>query len=244
LITVVSSSAHYGEKSSTVCGLKNIHASRYSVERKLGASEIMAGPDAKFWQERFLREEMPWDRRAPGPQLVAWLDAGTLRPCRILVPGCGSGFEVALLAQRGFSVTAIDYAPAAIARVSERLAAANLQAELAQADALDWHPAAPFDAVYEQTCLCAIHPDLWTAYAAQLQSWLQPGGSMYALFAQLARPGAAKGIIEGPPYHCDINAMRALFPGHLWRWPKPPYERVDHPFIANMFELAVILRRS
>ena len=31
-------------------------------------------------------------------------------------------------------------------------------------------PAAPLAAVYEQTCLCALHPDLWTAYAAQLQS--------------------------------------------------------------------------
>jgi hypothetical protein len=51
-------------------------------------------------------------------------------------------------------------------------------------------------------------------------------------------------MIEGPPYHCDINAMRALFPEQRWHWPKPPYARVDHPHIAKMFELAVILRRS
>lgn len=203
----------------------------------------MAGPDRQFWQERFERGETPWDRRAVSPQLVAWLDEGTLKPCRILVPGCGSGYEVALLAQRGFAVTAMDYAPAAIARVHERLAAAQLNAEVLDADALSWQPDLPFDAIYEQTCLCAVHPDYWIAYAAQLRSWLKPGGRLYALFAQLARPGAAQGLIEGPPYHCDINAMRALFPEGNWHWPRPPYARVDHPHIGNLFELAVILRR-
>ena len=81
-----------------------------------------------------------------------------------------------------------------------------------QADVLRWLPARPLDAVYEQTCLCALHPDHWVAYAAQLHSWLRAGGRLFALFMQARRDDAAGGIIQGPPYHCDINAMRALFP--------------------------------
>ncbi|MFM9968573.1 MAG: methyltransferase domain-containing protein [Burkholderiales bacterium] len=203
----------------------------------------MAGPDVTFWQERFLRDETPWDRRVASPQLAAWLDRAALQPCRILVPGCGSGHEVRLLAERGFDVTAIDYAQAAIERTRDRLASASLKAEVIQADALAWLPTQPFDAIYEQTCLCAIHPDQWVAYAAQLHTWLRPGGNLYALFAQVSRPNAANGKIEGPPYHCDIHAMRALFPEPRWHWPKPPYDRVDHPFIGGMFELAVVLER-
>ena len=107
---------------------------------------------------------------------------------------------------------------------------------------LAWQPDAPLDAIYEQTCLCAIHPDHWTAYAAQLQRWLKPGGTLFALFMQMVRPGATQeGLIEGPPYHCDINAMRALFPATQWDWPKPPYAQVQHPSLSH--ELAVPLRR-
>ena len=110
-----------------------------------------------------------------------------------------------------------------------------------EADALAWRPERLFDAIYEQTCLCALYPDDWRAYADQLHRWLVPGGRLFALFVQYSWPGAANGVIEGPPYHCDINAMRALFPEPLWSWPKPPYPRTTHPL--GLAELAVVLER-
>ena len=197
----------------------------------------MAGPTRDFWEQRFAEGNMPWDRGEASPQLHEWLDSGALKPCRILVPGCGSGYEVAELARRGFEVTGLDYAPQAIERTRAQLAGAK--AELAQADALAWRPDRPFDAIYEQTCLCALYPDHWRAYADQLHRWLALQGKLFALFVQLARPGAADGRIEGPPYHCDINGMRALFPDTHWHWPKPPYPRTSHP--RGLAELAVVL---
>jgi SAM-dependent methyltransferase len=148
---------------------------------------------------------------------------------------------VAALAQHGALVTAIDYAPAAIAHCGTLLQQLGLQANLAEADVLKWAPAQPLDAIYEQACLCALHPDHWVAYAAQLHAWLRPGGKLLVLFAQAAKPGAAQGFIEGPPYHCDIQAMRALFTSAHWDWPKPPYARVSHD--NGMAELALILTR-
>ena len=116
----------------------------------------MAGPTREFWQQRFHEGNTPWDRGAVNPQLASWLESGALRPCRILVPGCGSGYEVAALAAAGFEVTALDYAPAAIERTRAQLAAVGQSATLVAADALAWQPARAFDAVYEQTCLCAL----------------------------------------------------------------------------------------
>jgi SAM-dependent methyltransferase len=202
----------------------------------------MAGPKPEFWQQRFIDGDTPWDREATAPQLLSWLDRGELQAAqgRIAVPGCGSGHEVATLAQRGFDVVALDYAPAAVQRTRERVGeAAN--AEVLQADVLAWSPAAPLAAVYEQTCLCALHPDQWQAYAAQLQRWLRPGGRMFALFMQARRDDAAIGRVQGPPYHCDINAMRALFPAPRWDWPDAPFETAPHRM--GWFELAVILTR-
>jgi SAM-dependent methyltransferase len=202
----------------------------------------MAGPTKEFWEQRFASENTPWDRGEANPQLGAWLAAGSLKPCRILIPGCGSGYEAAGLANAGFDVTALDYAPIAIERTRKLLEAANLKAELVEADALSWLPDKPFDAIYEQTCLCAIYPDRWREYADQLHRWIRPAGRLYALFAQISRPGAAQGAIEGPPYHCDIAGMRALFPAPRWAWPKPPYPRTSHPL--GLAELAVVLTRT
>jgi SAM-dependent methyltransferase len=202
----------------------------------------MAGPTREFWQHRFDEGNTPWDRGEPNPQLYAWLEAGALKPCRILVPGCGSGYEVSVLAARGFEVTGLDYATAAVERTRKLLASTKTKADVIQADALTWQPDRPFDAIYEQTCLCALYPDDWRAYAEQLHRWLKPGGQLFALFVQYQRPGAANGAIEGPPYHCDINAMRALFPAERWDWPKPPYPRTSHP--RGLAELAMVLTKT
>jgi SAM-dependent methyltransferase len=203
----------------------------------------MPGPTVDFWQQRFASGSTPWDRGAPSPQLQAWLADGRLRAAgpRIAVPGCGSGHEVAALAQAGFEVIGLDYAPGAVSLARQQLAAQGLAAEVVQADVLQWQPEAPLDAVYEQTCLCALHPDHWVGYAKQLHGWLRPGGSLFALLMQVRRDGAAQGLVEGPPYHLDINAVRALFPEPLWHWPAPPYAAVPHP--QGWAELAVQLIR-
>ncbi len=200
----------------------------------------MSGPSAQFWSEHYRRGETGWDRGAANPQLLRWLDAGGLQPCRIVVPGCGSGWEVVELAQRGFAVTGLDYAQEALDMCHERLAAAGLVAELVQADVLEWQAEQPFAAIYEQTCLCALHPDYWVAYAHRLRCWIREGGDLFILAMQAARPQGQEGFLSGPPYHCDIHAMRALFDQSRWEWDKPPYPVVPHPLGVN--EIALRLR--
>jgi methyl halide transferase len=202
----------------------------------------MAGPDRDFWQRRFEQRQTPWDRAAPGPQIEPWIADGTIRAgMRIAVPGCGSGHDVLALAQAGGDVTAIDYASAAIELTQARLAARGAHALLVQADVLAWQPPSPLDVVYEQTCWCALHPDHWSAYASQLQAWLRPGGTLLLMAMQCRRDSAGEGRIEGPPYHMDIHAVRALLPEPQWAWPAPPYPAVPHP--AGWMEVAIVLLR-
>lgn len=204
----------------------------------------MAGPTREFWKERFATGTIPWDRGEPNPQLAQWLADGTLAPgARVIVPGCGQGWEVAALAAAGMGVTGIDFAVGALALCRQILERKNLSAQLVDADVLHWLPDAPVDAVFEQTCLCALYPDFWTRYAEQLHAWLKPGGKLLALFMQVpAKPDTPPGAIEGPPYHCDVHAMRAIFPATLWEWPKPPYPTVKSP--VGQMELAVTLVRK
>ncbi|HZH08188.1 MAG TPA: methyltransferase domain-containing protein [Lautropia sp.] len=222
------------------------------------------GPDVDFWQGKFDARTTPWDRGGVSPQMEEWVRTGQLAPLRrdqaqggsepgtatrVLVPGCGSGHEVAMLAERGFDVTAVDFAPAAIERTRERLrgllqsksGSQVARVEVVEADLLTYEPEERFDAIYEQTCLCALYPDHWRHYADKLFGWLQPGGRLFALFMQSPRDGSRSGFVEGPPYHCDINGMRALFPAERWDWPKPAFPQVAHP--SGTAELAVVLSR-
>lgn len=187
-----------------------------------------------FWNDKYLAGATGWDRGGASPALASWLEHGELAPCRILIPGCGYGHEAVELARRGFAVTALDIAPAPLQRLEAELKAAGVRAELAQADALSWRAEAPFDAIYEQTCLCALEPTHWPAYAAQLRAWLRPGGRLFALFMQTGRPG-------GPPHHCALPEMHGLFPASVWHWEGRPHREVPHP--NGLFEYAAVLTR-
>jgi len=204
----------------------------------------MAGPTQDFWKERFATGSTPWNRGAPNPQLARWIDDGTLASGKsIIVPGCGHGWEVAALARAGMHVTGIDFAANALDHCRQVLASERLPAQLVDADVLHWQPDTPVDAIFEQTCLCALYPDYWTRYASQIHTWIKPGGKLLALFLQALRPEATHGFIDGPPYHCDINAMRAIFPATQWTWPKPPYPQIENAAIERT-ELAVLLVRK
>src|SRR3989442_11788449 len=98
----------------------------------------MAGPTREFWQQRFVANEMPWDRGAASPQLATWLASGALAPCRILVPGCGGGYEVVAPAPPRFDVTALDYPPAAVPLTPGRLPPSNVPAAPGQTPPPEW----------------------------------------------------------------------------------------------------------
>jgi hypothetical protein len=184
------------------------------------------------WEQRYQTGATGWQRAELNPAVSTWLHDGTLAPCRILVPGAGRSAEPLALAKAGFSVTVVDVAPSAIAFQGERLAPAGGEAVLA--DLFAWQPETPFDAVYDQTCLCALPPDLWDAYAGRLADWLRPGGVLAALFMQTGREG-------GPPFHCDLARMRTLFPTALWTWPADLPAPVMHP--SGLSEQPAALRR-
>jgi len=187
------------------------------------------------WEEKYRARSIPWDRGAISPALLGWVEDGELPVGgRILIPGCGLGHEAVELARRGFQVTALDIAPTALAHLAEELAAAGVDAERVCADALTWQPSQPFDAIYEQTCLCALDPSHWSAYERQLFAWLRPGGKLFALFMQTEGPG-------GPPYHCALPEMQTLFSAEQWQWPEGAPGRVAHP--NGFFEFAAELTR-
>ncbi len=160
----------------------------------------------EFWEDRFKEGRTPWERGEINPAFTAWRETGALAPCRVLVPGAGRSPEPLAMLEAGFDVVALDLADSAVAFQASRLG----QDRAVMGDVTSWEPEVRFDVVYDQTCLCALPPPLWSAYEAQLRKWVKPGGRLFVLFMQSEREG-------GPPFDCPLPAMRALF--SAWAWP-------------------------
>jgi hypothetical protein len=188
------------------------------------------------WEERFREGTTRWERPALHPAFVDWQENGALAPCRILVPGAGRSTEPMALAEAGFNVTVVDASPTAIATQRARLERVHMTARVELADLFAWQPPTPFDAVYDQACLCKLPPKLWPDYAARLQSWLRPGGHLFILFMQTGKP-------DGPPFHCDVAAMCTLFDATHWDWPDTLSAIVPHPSGVGAEQPAVLRRR-
>ena len=85
------------------------------------------------------------------------------------------------------------------------------QIAVVEADALAWLPETPFEAIYEQTCLCALYPDHWRAYGDQLHRWLKPGGKLVVVDYHCPHRGHPLRYLLRP-------VLRALEPDALDLW--------------------------
>ena len=84
----------------------------------------MPGPEDSskpdFWNTRYASGKTPWDLGGVPAALRSFLSRAR-PPGRVLIPGCGSGYEVQAFHEAGFAVTAIDFSSAAIERAGRLL---------------------------------------------------------------------------------------------------------------------------
>jgi len=195
--------------------------------------------DASYWETLYGEGKTGWDRGVPHPAVLNWLENGELTTGRIALPGCGNGHEVVELATKGFQVTAIDFAQRPVQRLRDQLKEAKASANIINGDIFEFAPAKQFDAIYEQTCLCAIEPTLRVAYEKTIYNWLCDGGQLFVLFMQIED----KGPRDHPPFHCDLKDMKTIFCESRWLWNDEPPKQYPHPSGVG-YEFATTLVRK
>ncbi len=167
-----------------------------------------------FWDLRYEAAFTPWSQALIPQCWQRFLNARSdATSTRILVPGCGEGFEVEDLVQRGYNTTAIDFSQAAIntAKLVIGTLSEAPNCRLKQSDFFeDALAIAPFDIVYERAFLCALPPKLWPNYATQMAKIIKPNGLLAGFFCYDPTP-------KGPPFGLEENALEALFNGHFQR---------------------------
>lgn len=160
-----------------------------------------------FWEGRYQEGTPRWDLGQAAPPLVHYLtQPDAPKPGRAIVLGCGRGYDAVFLAQQGFEVVGVDFAPTAIAAATQLAAAAGVDAQFMQRDIFGLLPeyAQRFDYVVEHTCFCALAPELRDRYVTLAHDLLKPHGHYIGLFFTHNRPG-------GPPFGIQPETIRNLF---------------------------------
>lgn len=131
----------------------------------------------EFWDTRYRGGVTPWDAGGVPPQLVAWLKTSV--PRKVLIPGCGTGYEVRAFAAHGHNITAIEFSDAAIEAAKRELGA--LADRLKKADFFSFATAS-FDLIYERAFLCALPRPRWPQWAARVADLVHTGGELAGFF--------------------------------------------------------------
>jgi len=154
-----------------------------------------ADPKAR-WEGRYQTGDTPWDTGRPSAELAAVLDSGVIQPCRALELGCGAGTNAVYLAQRGFSVTAVDLSAAAIARAQGLARDERVVADFLVDDVCNLHAALQdFDFVFDRGCYHCARRDNLPGFLATLERATKPG----AKYLLLAGNANEQTEAPGPP---------------------------------------------
>ena len=158
------------------------------------------------WNSAYENDDTPWDKGYAAPPLVEFLERHRVDG-RTLVPGCGLGHDVRLLAEQGAEVLGLDIAPAAIEKARSIDPVGSESYVLGNFLELEKQYQGQFDFVFEHTCLCAIEPSERRVYAESIAAALKPGGHYLAVFFRDVPEYEG----DGPPHPISEDEILELF---------------------------------
>ncbi len=133
--------------------------------------------DQAAWDERYAGPELVW---GAGPNRFVAEELAALPPGRAIDLGTGEGRNAIWLAERGFTVTAVDFSRVGLARAAGLAAGRGVSVDWVHADLLDYRPTAGgYDLVL--IAYVQLPADRLTALARTAAAALAPGGTLLAV---------------------------------------------------------------
>jgi methyl halide transferase len=161
-----------------------------------------------FWEYRYRSGLANWDLGTPSPVFVELLKNNLLYGAgKIAILGSGNGYDAILFAKHDFLVTAIDFAPSALASTRKQAKKFHLTVETIQANLFELPGKLlnKFDYILEYVTYCAIDPKRRKEYIDNIYRLLRPGGVLIGLFFPIDKREG------GPPFSVDIEKLKSNF---------------------------------
>ena len=170
------------------------------------------------WDADYRGQDPPaWDIGRPADELQRIVKEGTVRACRVVDLGCGSGTDAIFLASHGFRVTAIDISPTALRQAAEKARKAGVSVRWVLADVLALPHLEPFDFVYDRGCYHNVRDQNLAGYIEAVRRLSHPGTRFLLLSARRDEQAAADapGVTEEElrfDFHSlfDVESLREI----------------------------------
>ena len=171
-------------------------------------SNAGSGSDHDRFAGYYATPRAPWDIGRPQR---AFIEAGDAIHGRVLDAGCGTGDLALWLAERGCTVTGVDFLEQPLAAARGKAAKRGLAANFLQMDAraIGEIPER-FDAVTDCGLFHTFDDEGRSAYVAALEKLLEPGARLFVLCFSTAEPGT-----HGPRRVGDEELRRAFGKGWM-----------------------------
>lgn len=160
-------------------GFVNVTDDVRAYARELAARSLGAGEDTRWFEELYSSgAAVPWVDLQPNPLLADRIPQGK---GRALVVGCGLGDDAEYVAAQGWSVTAFDIAPTAIAQARARWRDSSVQYVVADAMAPPEGWVGGFDLVVEAYTVQVLCGPARSRAALGIASCVAPEGTLVVI---------------------------------------------------------------
>jgi|TARA_B110000908_G_scaffold141316_1_gene168874 SAM-dependent methyltransferase len=170
------------------------------------------------WNQRYLDGDTPWDKGLASPALEEIIADGHIPVgSDVLIPGCGYGHDVRVIAETGCVAVGMDISESAVA--GAKLEHKGTAAMFEWGDLFDPSLAEKkcYDIIWEHTCFCAILPEQRDAYVEAVHRLLKPHGVLIAVFFAFGDDE------KGPPFKTNIDTLHRHFEKYFTlEWERRP----------------------
>jgi len=201
---------------------------------------VYDGKNQEYWEKCWAENRTRWDMSNASPMLVQLVRDTFVKnnkffsqkankeyimnpkaiplggpSTKALIPGCGTGYDVQLLAERYAESIGCDYAEIGVQRAQAWL---NTQPEtpgkrsVVLADYFEPNSvldkSGPYDVIYDYTFLCALLPELHEKFASRTAELLAPHGELITLIWPIILGDGPKP--SAPPHPMTIEYMENL----------------------------------
>ncbi|THV05226.1 S-adenosyl-L-methionine-dependent methyltransferase [Dendrothele bispora CBS 962.96] len=167
------------------------------------------------WELCWNQNLKPWDAGAIQPPLREVMESDKLElpdKGRALVPGCGTGYDVAYIATtlKGFDVFGLDVSSTAVEEAKKYLSSQGLpgdsgaEVEFEAGDFFKYTVSddRKFDLIYDHTFFVAIPPSFRMSWGKQMRSLIKPGGYLITIVYPLQERSEEEKL-KGPPFYVE-----------------------------------------
>jgi SAM-dependent methyltransferase len=194
------------------------------------------------WEQTYRKvpaSDLPWNAGTVDADLKALLDLGLLRQGKAYDLGCGPGNDAAYLADRGWDVTAVDIAPAALALAKKTVksAGAKPKVRFVASDVLNLKAAGDAVLVQDRGCFHTLPSKQWNHYVRVVAGLLAPGGVLaLKVFSSKMAPGLG-------PYRFTRTELKKLF-AQDFEWIEMKDSFFDGPMVKPRALFCVLRKKS